>query len=315
MIDTESLSLPRLTLNGQTALSTDRCSDNGIEKNLHYVIKNNTYSVDISLPSSVPTFSSLALEAEILYDSQPKPKDVFQVKATPFKYKGVVDNKNKRRCTLEFSVSVLSSQHEDMNFLVHIVCRDTTTQRLVAEGYSEPMQCISKPDVLRKKRGVKTKKRTWNDRVTESLARLEEMQRATLLLVSEQPHKAAKLCDSSAKAGGEDPSDMFERGFRTMLEAYSKMATEKRAFKVRKMAVAATPTEQQTFLEMTDQFYAEGIANGTGRDFCRVGAAPAPVVPDVNLGDLSSSVRADLFCGLDFPPELSLGVASDALLW
>lgn len=265
MIDTESLNLPRLTLNGQTALSTDRCSDNGIEKNLHYVIKNNTYSVDISLPASVkPSFSSLALEAEILYDSQPKPKDVFQVKATPFKYKGVVDNKNKRRCTLEFSVSVLSSQHEDMNFLVHIVCRDTATQKLVAEGYSEPMQCISKPDVLRKKRGVKTKKRTWNDRVTEALERLEEMQRATLVLMTEQPpQKAAKLAEPCGKAVQEDPADMFERGFRTMLEAYTNMAADKRAFKVRKMAVAANPAEQQAFLEMTDQFYAEGIANGT----------------------------------------------------
>ena len=127
--------------------------------------------------------------------------------------------------------------------------------------------------------------------------------------------KAAKLGDPLAKVGEEEPSEMFERGFRTMLEAYQKMTAEKRALKVRKMAVAAAPAEQQTFLEMTDQFYAEGIANGTGRDFCRVGAAPAPVVPDVNLGDSCSSIRADLFNGLDIPLELGFGAASDALLW
>mmetsp|Transcript_10483 Transcript_10483/g.42784 ORF Transcript_10483/g.42784 Transcript_10483/m.42784 type:complete len:291 (-) Transcript_10483:278-1150(-) len=265
MIDTDSLNLPRLALSGQTALSTDRCSDNGFEKNLHYVIKNNTYSVAIALPSSVkPSFSSLTLEAEILYDSQPKPKDVFQVKATPFKYKAVVDSKNKRQCTFEFQVSVLSSQHEDMNFLVHIVCKDSATSKLVAEGYSEPMQCISKPDVLRKKRGVKTKKRTWNDRVTETLERLEEMQRATLALVADQPSaKSAKLDGPLAKPCVESPSEKFERGFRTMLEAYSAMSTENRAFKVRKMASSASASEQQTFLEMTDQFFVEGMANGT----------------------------------------------------
>mmetsp|Transcript_10482 Transcript_10482/g.42782 ORF Transcript_10482/g.42782 Transcript_10482/m.42782 type:complete len:204 (-) Transcript_10482:270-881(-) len=203
-----------------------------------------------------------------------------------------------------------------MNFLVHIVCKDSATSKLVAEGYSEPMQCISKPDVLRKKRGVKTKKRTWNDRVTETLERLEEMQRATLALVADQPSaKSAKLDGPLAKPCVESPSEKFERGFRTMLEAYSAMSTENRAFKVRKMASSASASEQQTFLEMTDQFFVEGMANGTGRGFCRSGAASAPVVPDVNGAFDSSAIRADLLFGLDIPPELDFGVAADTMTW
>ena len=161
----------------QTSLSVDRFSDNGVEKRLHYVIKNNEFIICVSLPEGTQgSFNDLLLEAQLLYDCSPVPKDVLQVRQKPFKYKGTVERGDIRKCTLNVSISILSSQHEDMNFVIFVTAKDSKTGKVVANGYSDPIQVVSKPDVFRKKQEPKSKKRTWNDRITEMLERIEANQ-------------------------------------------------------------------------------------------------------------------------------------------
>ena len=141
------------------------------------MIKNNEFIICVSLPEGTQgSFNDLLLEAQLLYDCSPVPKDVLQVRQKPFKYKGTVERGDIRKCTLNVSISILSSQHEDMNFVIFVTAKDSKTGKVVANGYSDPIQVVSKPDVFRKKQEPKSKKRTWNDRITEMLERIEANQ-------------------------------------------------------------------------------------------------------------------------------------------
>mmetsp|Transcript_25005 Transcript_25005/g.31823 ORF Transcript_25005/g.31823 Transcript_25005/m.31823 type:complete len:177 (-) Transcript_25005:32-562(-) len=104
-----------------------------------------------------------------------------------------------------------------MNFLLEIKAKDSETNKVVATGFSEPVQVISKPDVLRKKREPKKKKRTWNDRITETLERLEAKQNETIRLISSQQTCA------------------FETAFYDLVRAYREMKEEERPTKIRKL--------------------------------------------------------------------------------
>lgn len=230
----------------QTSLSCDRFCDNGTEKNLHYVIKNNEFSVLVELPDDVKTqtFSQLSLEANLLYDCSPKPKEVLQVRQRPYKYKGIVERGDPRKCTLQVSISILSSQHEDMNFVLEIKAKDTTTNSIVASGFSEPVQVISKPDVLRKKREPKKKKRTWNDRITETLERIEAKQNEALRLIQTQQNNSNSQSNSfddafqqifGATTTSQHPSEEFENAFYSLVRAYNQMNESERPRKIRKL--------------------------------------------------------------------------------
>merc|ERR1712137_1224489 len=147
------------------------------------VIKNNQFTILVELPKSTKqTFNNLTIEAHLMYDCSPKPKPVLQVRQTPYKYKGIVERDDPRKCTLQVSISILSSQHENMNFVLELTARDSNSNKVVACGYSEPVHVISKPGVLVNLQGAKKKKRTWNDRITERLERIEAKQNELLAL-------------------------------------------------------------------------------------------------------------------------------------
>lgn len=231
------MSISSLKFLKQTSLSVDRFSDNGVEKNLHYVIKNNEFSVVVELPDNVENtnFNRLAIEAQLLYDCSPKPKEVLQVRQKPYKYKGIVERGDPRKCTLQVSISILSSQHEDMNFLLEIKAKDSETNKVVATGFSEPVQVISKPDVLRKKREPKKKKRTWNDRITETLERLEAKQNETIRLISSQQTCGMDSDPFQLLNTPKHPSEAFETAFYDLVRAYREMKEEERPTKIRKL--------------------------------------------------------------------------------
>jgi len=230
-----------------------RFSDNGIEKNLHYVIKNNEFSIVVQLPDAIEekTFNNLVVEAYLLYDCSPSPKEVLQVRQKPFKYKGIVERGDASKCNLQVSISILSSQHEDMNFILHVKAKDSSSQSIIAEGFSEPVQVISKPDVLRKKREPKKKKRTWNDRITETLERIEAMQRESLAIAKNNAVSQPKTNDSVTLPQNpldnlvDDspepyPSERFETAFYDLVRAYKSMTAEERPSKIRKLVAGAS---------------------------------------------------------------------------
>merc|ERR1712137_50415 len=208
-------SVASLKFSKQTSLSVDRFSDNGVGKNLHYVIKNAEFSIVMELPQSLEdcSFDGLILESHLLYDCAPEPKEVLQLKQQPFKYKGTVDPDDSRRCIVQASISILSSQHEDMNFVLKFVANDRNDGEPVVVGFSEPVQVISKPDVLRKKREPKKKKRTWNDRITETLERLEAKQNETIRLISSQQTCGMDSDPFQLLNTPKHPSEAFETAF------------------------------------------------------------------------------------------------------
>lgn len=207
------------------------------------MIKNNQFLVEVELPESVDdtiSFNNLIIEANLLYDCTPNPKEVLQVKQKPYKYKGIVERGEPRKCTLQVSISILSSQHEDMNFLLDIKAKDNSN-KVIAAGISEPVQVISKPDVLRKKREPRKKKRTWNDRITETLERIEAKQNEALKLISQGNNNTnTSIFENEDPFVGllntpKHPSEVFENAFFSLIRAYNEMTEDERPTKIRKL--------------------------------------------------------------------------------
>merc|ERR1712137_842340 len=200
------------------------------------VIKNNQFTILVELPKSTKqTFNNLTIEAHLMYDCSPKPKPVLQVRQTPYKYKGIVERDDPRKCTLQVSISILSSQHENMNFVLELTARDSNSNKVVACGYSEPVHVISKPGVLVNLQGAKKKKRTWNDRITERLEPIEAKQNELLAL-----QKAPKPEDTFdpfqiLQVQPQHPSERFENAFYELIRAYNEMNEDERPTKVRKL--------------------------------------------------------------------------------
>lgn len=175
-----SAAAPRLTILRQTSLAVEKFNQDGVQKNLHVVVKNNPFILDVQVVcpdqnnnntnSSTPSafssaaaipgsnavaldFHKITLEAYLLYDCDDQ-KEVVCVRATPLSYKGVVNELDPTRCRLELQIAVLSSQHEDMNFRVRLCASNTASKAKLSNlsVTSEPIQVISKPEVLHKKR-------------------------------------------------------------------------------------------------------------------------------------------------------------------
>mmetsp|Transcript_45589 Transcript_45589/g.76118 ORF Transcript_45589/g.76118 Transcript_45589/m.76118 type:complete len:554 (-) Transcript_45589:207-1868(-) len=245
---------PRLTILRQTSLAVEKFNQDGVQKNLHVVVKNNPFILDVQVVcpdqnnntnSSTPSafssaaaipgsnavaldFHKITLEAFLLYDCDDQ-KEVVCVRATPLSYKGVVNELDPTRCRLELQIAVLSSQHEDMNFRVRLCASNTASKAKLSNlsVTSEPIQVISKPEVLHKKRKLQqqslsraaaaasssssssssssalgvvpssliSKKRTnpqkKDDQVVDILHRIEEMQQKQLRLIEAAAAAAA----------------------------------------------------------------------------------------------------------------------------
>jgi len=285
----------------QTSLSVDRFCDNGIEKRLHYVIKNNEFQILVELPEDVQnaTFNDLLLEAQLLYDCSPKPKEVLQVRQKPFKYKGAVETGDLRKCCLQVSISILSSQHEDMNFVLFLQAKNTKTGEVLASGYSDPVQVISKPDVLRKKREPKKKKRTWNDRVTELLERIEAKQTKHDQMLSQisanqiSSDPFADLFSVHTPSAPVNPFHKFERAYCDLVSAYREMEPLERPAKIRKL-VQSNPGDLEDVSSLFSCFQSSLPASSPATD----SSSPlkksvqsfAPLMDDLDLNNLVSEL-------------------------
>jgi len=283
------MTIPSLKFLKQTSLSVDRFCDNGIEKQLHYVIKNNEFLVLIELPDELEseTFNDLSLETHLLYDCSPDPKDVLQVRQKPFRYKGSVDAKDTRKCCLQASISILSSQHEDMNFLLFIQAKHAKTGEVLAKGYSDPVQVISKPDVLRKKREPKKKKRTWNERVTEMLetiAAKQDKQEEILKQMRDTPH-VDPFTSLFGTPGKETPSQKFERAYYDMLSAYREIQPSDRPTKIRKL-VDSNPGDEDDAADLFDCFQSALPRPGSSPQYPKKNFVPPVVDCDLDIHNL-----------------------------
>jgi hypothetical protein len=198
--------LPPMKLLKQTSSSQERISINGLQKSVHVVVKNAPFMVQIALTNhnfhnQVIDLNEFTFDATLLYDSDgPTEKLVDFVKIKPVDHKPTV-NETGDQVSIELRIKVLTSQHENSFFRVKISLLDPNTGMpfqppLVC--YTDPVKVISKPEQVKKKPAASStnvtatnnvsKKRSVNDLLLETIARIEEQQREHQQMIEKLLH-------------------------------------------------------------------------------------------------------------------------------
>ena len=189
----------RLSLTKQESLDADRFTLDGQLKRLHYVIKNQNYIYELTLSSTALDFSHFHLEVELLYDNADK-KEITSLRVKPIAFRASVCPTDARRMLVDAMIAILSSHHEDMNFVLRFFLVDSRTKLRLAHATvdSEPICVISKPEVLDKKKNPKKRKRTTaNDTILSMLQRIEQEQQAQRAAIAELRQAATSTAADS----------------------------------------------------------------------------------------------------------------------
>jgi len=166
---------PQLSIISQGNVSSEHFSKNGITKQVHVVVKNLVFMIEVS---SNIDLSKSNLEAKLLYDFDRDEEDkleVSYVKNEPIEYKVTLTDQGYK-ASVEVRIKVLTSQHEDMLFRVRVSAIDPlagTTFGVI----SQPIKVISKLTQLKGKGPGKEvspsiKKRATNDVIASTLTDL-----------------------------------------------------------------------------------------------------------------------------------------------
>jgi len=128
----------------------------------------------------------LAFDCRLLYDTENgAEKEVDFVENKPFQFRVNVVEGGKQ-VDIEVRLKVLSSQHEDMFFVIRFIALDPITKREISPFlvvHSLPIKVISKPEQLKKRRP--SKKRTLNDMLIDALTRIERNQQTQQQLLDQ----------------------------------------------------------------------------------------------------------------------------------
>jgi len=169
---------PILSITSQGNVSQEHFSKNGITKQVHVVVKNLVFVVEVS---SNLDLSKCNLEAKLLYDFDRDEEDkleVSYVKNEPLEYKVSLSD-GGFKASVELRIKVLTSQHEDMLFRVRLSAMDPLTGQPFGI-ITQPIKVISKLTQLKGKPGkeapvnqmANNKKRTTNDMIANTLSDL-----------------------------------------------------------------------------------------------------------------------------------------------
>jgi hypothetical protein len=178
--------LPQLVINQQESLAKLLLTTkNGVPRDVHVVVKNTPFNVMLGIANNYPRnsperidLSRSTINVDVHYDSDDprEGKQVNLLTSKPCEYKVHLSDKRFDEATLEVRMKVLTSQHEDMLFRLHISVSDENSQR-VLRATTAAIKVVSKPDQVRRINGEKGKKRTHADTVNESLERIEKRQK------------------------------------------------------------------------------------------------------------------------------------------
>jgi len=257
-----------LQLVKQTSSSQERISINGLQKNVHVVVKNAAFMVQISLTNNIfeghlLDLNNFTFDAMLLYDAEGE-KYVDYVKVKPVKCKPTVNDAGNQ-VSFELRIKVLTSQHENSFFRVKIFILDPTTGHPFHPALavmSEPVKVISKPEQLKKK-PPSTKKRNINEILVETISRIEEQQREhqkmieTLLVCSEAKPILANI--SKPLSSQEDEGTDFESCFKRFFKTFYSLPVEEKPIKIRKLLRNCSQRETDRVTEFLDLFLTEGL--------------------------------------------------------
>lgn len=208
---------PKLVILDHQSLAQEAFTKDGLQKNVHIVVKNTPFVVTVGLTGSIfggriVDFSSLTLETHLLYDADGM-REVPYMKQRPVEYKGKVNDKADQM-TLDIKISVLSSHCENMCFRLRFQAVDARSGQSFhsLSVLSDPIKVISKPDQITKKgtapAAARKRKRTANDSILESLARIEEQQKEHAKLLATIREEAQTDRQQHQLTGGSTSSSL-----------------------------------------------------------------------------------------------------------
>eukprot|EP01111_Echinosteliopsis_oligospora_P008994 TRINITY_DN2551_c0_g1_i1.p1 TRINITY_DN2551_c0_g1~~TRINITY_DN2551_c0_g1_i1.p1 ORF type:complete len:411 (+),score=149.55 TRINITY_DN2551_c0_g1_i1:172-1404(+) len=129
----------------------EKVTRNGIQRDIHVVIKNSPFTLQLGAATHDIDFNRVAFDAALLYDTEGE-KGVDFVKMKPIEFK-CMPNEKGDQTTIELRIKVLTSQHEDMFFKVRIQGQDPVTKQELPhiKVITAPIKVISKPEQLKKR--------------------------------------------------------------------------------------------------------------------------------------------------------------------
>lgn len=270
-----------ITILKQTSPFEERVTRNGIQRDIHVVIKNSPFIVQIGVAKNCEIdLNHVAFEASLLYDTEGD-KEVDFVKVKPIEFK-CVPSEAGDQVAIELRIKVLTSQHEDMFFKVNIQGQDPVTKQDIPNlrVITAPIKVISKPEQLKKRQPPPvSKKRTVNDMVVEAVTRIEKQQAEQAMLmekllemanpVAKRPHH--DMSPNSwefalpRSTTSKEPED-FDTSFMHVLKAFAATDPNHRAEKVRRVVRALSSTDSESFSELVDMLTSEGLGQDPGRE-------------------------------------------------
>jgi len=274
----------------QTSPFEERVTRNGIQRDVHVVIKNSPFVIQLEVVRNCDVdLNHVAFDAALLYDTEGE-KGVDFVKIKPIEFKSV-PNEAGDQCTIELRIKVLTSQHEDMFFKVRIQGQDPVTKVDIPnlKCITSAIKVISKPEQL-KKRQPPLKKRNVNDMVVDAITRIEQQQveQATLIksLIDQSRFKVVDSRPSWIEPSHKGPLD-FETSFVLMMKAYTATDPNARAEKIRRVVRNCNAAENEHLSEFVDMVMAEGMGVDIGR---QQPLSFNSSLPHVNTADKMESV-------------------------
>jgi len=272
-------SFPQLVILRQDSLAQQNVSKDGVQKNVHVVVKNTAFKLvvglsgDLLLADKTISFSNCRLDASLLFDSD-EGREVPFVKCRPIEYRGTF-NSRADQMEMEVRIKVLSSQCERMFFRIKLSLVDDRTGELVHPSLvavSQPIHVISKPDQITKKDQPKDRKRkrTPNDDIIDRLNALEQVvQTSNKLLEKFAHHLPATGCPVPDLAN-DDPgdADLLAKSFAGFLALYNRTPPEERPAKIRKIIRNSSSHVLHEFAGVIGLFNTEGLARELGMGCC-----------------------------------------------
>uniref|UniRef100_A0A7S4MG65 Uncharacterized protein n=1 Tax=Vannella robusta TaxID=1487602 RepID=A0A7S4MG65_9EUKA len=270
--------IPQLVILEHTSLAEEKFAKNGIQKNVHVVVKNTPFHItvgfaNLSSPSQL-NFNIVTAEVLLMYDCEGD-RFVDFIKNKPLEYKGTM-NDTGDKMTLEIRMKKLSSHLEDMFFKIRVKGVDSQTKEDIPNLHvtSQPIKVVSKPEqvtrIKQKQSGVKapkkprTKKRSMNEMMLESMQKLEQQQAEQRQLLESLVFAQSSTGTSSGDVSADKilssitnskkgASVDLEQALQNLLVAYDNTDPMERPLKIRKVVGNSTASGVSSLIELSSQ--------------------------------------------------------------
>eukprot|EP01116_Phalansterium_solitarium_P018465 TRINITY_DN4890_c0_g1_i1.p1 TRINITY_DN4890_c0_g1~~TRINITY_DN4890_c0_g1_i1.p1 ORF type:complete len:387 (+),score=104.88 TRINITY_DN4890_c0_g1_i1:104-1162(+) len=280
-----------LSIVDMTSHSSELVHKGGLSKEVKIVVKGSPFHMVLGVVGRAVNFARIQFNASLVYDCEPA-KSVDFVKTSPMEFK-YSPNSAGDRLEVELRIKVLTSQHEDMLFKVHIHGVDPITKAEFPGLFlvSPPIKVISKPEQLKKRQAPQAHQQqpapkkqravpaaAASDSVADAVQRLEASQLVTNRLLE----RLLSAADCNARAAPlkrepTSPAEEFEAAFLSTFRAFQQLRSDDKADAVRRVMRTAPPSDVDSVAELVDLVASEGLVAGSPSSSLSIASLPSPV--------------------------------------